>query len=231
MDLTQSQKSKTRKIQKSRVLTRRRLVGGQVKVNTDAATAILQPIYNELPQTKANGDHNLTYGEIEWPTLKYIMDQAKLQAWSTSPGSQGKFYDLGSGRGRAVLYAALSGPFDQSIGIEILPERISLAQAALTKLKQSIPTIGSKVRFIEGSFLNPALKYKDARAIFISNLCLDIETQNALFNKLNAEMPKDSLLFCTLIPTTFPSAFEEVTQTRMPMTWTSASEFHVLRHL
>ena len=231
MDLQNSQKSKTRKVQKSKVTTRRRLVGGQVKVNTDAATAILQPIYNELAQTKANGDHNLTYGEIEWPTLKYIMDQAKEQQWSTIPGSKGKFYDLGSGRGRAVLYAALSGPFDQSVGIEILPERISLAQAALTKLKQSIPNVGSKIRFIEGSFLNTGIKYKDARVIFISNLCLDNETQVALFNKLNAEMPKDSLLFCTLVPATIPSAFEEVTTTRMPMTWTSASEFHVLRHL
>jgi SAM-dependent methyltransferase len=226
-----SNKAKTRRVAlRSKVITRRRTLtgGGIVKINTDAATAILQPIFNDLPSTKANGDHNLTYGEIEWPTLKYIIEQANTQQW---PSGNGKFYDLGCGRGRAVLYAALAGPFDQAVGIEILPERIALAQQALAKLKQSIPTAGAKVKLLETSFLNPALKYKDARVIFFSNLCIDDQTSSALFSKLNTEMPKGSFLFCSKAPSAPVPAFEHVSVQRMPMTWTPTSELHVFRHL
>ena len=96
-------KAKTRKVAlRSKVMTRRRLIqgGGIVKLNTDAVTAILQPIYNTLPSTKANGDHNLTYGEIEWSTLKYIVELSSKQQFTGN--TPGKFYDLGCGRGRAL---------------------------------------------------------------------------------------------------------------------------------
>jgi SAM-dependent methyltransferase len=225
MDVTMKRRLRTRGI------TRRRsnAHGGAIKLNADAISAILAPIYTDLPSTKAAGEHNLTYGEIEWPTLKLILDYTNKQTWPTT--TPGKFYDLGSGRGRAVLYMALAGPFDHSVGIEVLPERVSLAQKALATLKSSIPNAGAKVRFYEGSFLNPNFKYKDARAIFVSNLCLDSETQDALFKKLNLEMPKGSLLFCSKEPATPLGAFEKLGTERVPMTWTPTSEFHILRHL
>jgi len=191
---------------------------------------VLTPIYNDLPKTVAAGQHNLTYGEIEWPTLKLIMDYTQKQAWPSS-GAPARFYDLGCGRGRAVLYMALAGPFDQSVGIEVLPERVSLAQQALAKLKMSIPSAGAKVRLYEASFLNPSFKYKDARVVFLSNLCFDNETQDALFKKLNLEMPKGSLLFCSREPATPLGAFEKVGVEKVPMTWTPSSEIHILRHL
>jgi hypothetical protein len=190
-----------------------------VKLNTEAASAILSPIYALLPNTKAAGDHNLSYGEVEWSTLKLMIEHIEKEAWPQSPG---RFYDLGSGRGRAVLYMALAGPFDLSIGVEVLPERIVLAHQAFTKLKDSIPSIGAKVRLYEASFLNPAFKYKDARAVFLSNTSFDTETQAAIFAKLNAEMPKGGLVFCSKEPTVMPGAFEKVPQN---------SEIHILRHL
>jgi len=220
---------KTRRHLRTRGTTRRRssALGGAVKLNTDAATAILSPIYADLPSTKAVGDHNLTYGEIEWQTLKRIVDCTVQSA----PGITGKFYDLGCGRGRAVLYMALAGPFEQSVGIEVLPERLSLAQQALVKLKGSIPNAATKIRLYEASFMNPSFKYKDAKAVFVSNLCLDPETQEALFNKLNTEMPKGSLLFCSVVPKVSIPAFEKVSVEKVPMTWTPTSEMHILRHL
>jgi len=200
--------------------TRRRLHNSaDVKLNTDAAAAILTPIYESLPKTVAAGQHNLTYGEIEWPSLKIIAKYAEKMS-----GSLGKFYDLGCGRGRAVLYMALLGPFDLSVGVEVLPERISLAQQALTKLKMSIPSSGSRVRLYEASFLNPAFKYKDARAVYLSNMCFDTETQAAIFMKLNLEMPKDSLVFFSKLPDTIPGAFEKVDTP-------ASSEIHILHHL
>jgi SAM-dependent methyltransferase len=197
-----------------------------MRLNSDAAEAILTPIYETLPKTVAAGQHNLTYGEIEWPALKMIARYAEKLS-----GVKGKFYDLGSGRGRAVLYMALLGIFETSVGIEVLPERISLSQQALNTLKTSIPNAGSKVRLYEASFLNPAFKYKDAKVVFLSNMCFDDNTQTALFNKLNLEMPKDSLVFCSRAPSILPSAFEAIGVETVPMSWIPQTQIYILRHL
>lgn len=225
------QQAKTRRLLRTRGQTRRKVTlgGGPVKLNTDAASAVLAPIYNSLQATKASGQHNLTYGEIEWPTLKFMVDY--IEKTSFNAQTKGRFYDLGCGRGRAVLYMALAGPFDQSVGIEVLPERVTLAQQALNALKGSIPSAGAKVRLYEASFMNPAFKYKDARAVYLSNLAFDNETQDAIFKKLTLEMPKGSLLFCHKAPVTIPAAFEVLAVERMPMSWTPSSDFHILRHL
>ena len=199
-----------------------------VSLNTDAVTAILAPIYSNLAVSKAAGHHNLTYGEIEWDTLKFIAEYARktpVQKHAT------KFYDLGCGRGRSILYMGLTGPFESSVGIEVLPERVSLAKEALSILKASIPSAGSKVRIYEASFLNPAFKYRDARVVFISNLCFDSETQAALFRKLENEMPSQSLLFCTKVPSPIPAAFKLLSTERKPMSWTPTSEFNILQHV
>jgi hypothetical protein len=224
----QQQQAKTRRLLRTRGSTRRKVIlgGGPVKLNTDAASAVLAPIYNDLQATKASGQHNLTYGEVEWPTLKFMVEQVEKSGLQ-----KGRFYDLGCGRGRAVLYMALAGPFDQSVGIEVLPERVTLAQQALVKLKASIPSAGAKVRLYESSFMNPAFKYRDARAVYLSNLAFDSETQEAIFKKLTLEMPRGSILFCHKPVTPIPAAFELVSVERMPVSWTPSSDFHILRHL
>ena len=228
-----NQLSKTRRLLRTRGATRRITNNsktlGPVRLNVDAASAVLAPIYNDLPPTKAAGQHNLTYGEIEWPTLKFMAEYTE----KATPASlaKGRFYDLGSGRGRAVLYMALAGPFEHSVGIEVLPERVALAQQAVNRLKQSIPSAGSKIRLYEATFMNPAFKYRDARAVYLSNLSFDSEVQDAIFRKLAAEMPKGSLLFCHKAPAVIPGAFEVLGVERLPTTWTPTSDFHILRHL
>jgi SAM-dependent methyltransferase len=199
-------------------------------MNTDAISAILAPIYETLPKTTAAGQHNLTYGEIEWSSLKFMTDTVS-KTTSRMSGQKGIFYDLGCGRGRAVLYMALTGLFEKSVGIEVLPERLTLAQGALNTLKASIPNAGSNIRLYESSFLNPAFKYKDAQVVFLSNLCFDDQTQTALFNKLNLEMPKGSLIFCLRSPSVIPSALVAVGRQDSAMTWNPNSEIYIFRHL
>ena len=219
----------TRRRLRSKGTMRRRPTNQLVKINTDAITAILSPIYNELPKTTAVGQHNLTYGEVEWQTLKLMIERALTQTpeWQGS----GRFYDLGCGRARAVLFMALTGIFEQSIGIEVLPERISLAQQALIKLRGSLPNMANKVRLYEASFMNPSFKYRDARMVFLSNMCFDNETQDAIFAKLNTEMQKGSLVFCSRMPSKPIPAFELLSTEQVPMTWSPSSEIHILRHL
>jgi hypothetical protein len=226
-----SGQAKTRRLRAKGTMRRRLHANGQgqgsVRINSDAISAILAPLYSELPKTVAAGEHNLTYGEVEWPTLKLMLDYIQKQESTPS----GRFYDLGSGRGRAVLYMSLTGLFDYSVGIEVLPERVSLAKQALLKLRASIPSAGAKVKLFEASFLNPSFKYKDARLVFLSNMCFDKQTQDAIFQKLSAEMPKGSLIFCSRLPDASLPAFEPVGVERVPMTWTPTSEIHILRHL
>ena len=227
--------AKTRRV-RAKGTMRRRLTShnqGPVRINSDAISAILAPLYSELPKTIAAGEHNLTYGEIEWPALKLMLDYVQKQVSSSlaAPIPSGRFYDLGSGRGRAVLYMSLTGLFDSSIGIEVLPERVTLAKQALLKLRSAIPSAGAKVKLYEASFLHPSFKYKDAKLVFLSNMCFDKEIQDAIFQKLTAEMPKGSLVFCSRLPDTSLPAFETVGVERVPMTWTPTSEIHILRHL
>jgi len=227
--------TKTRRV-RAKGTIRRRLTNhnqGPVRINSDAISAILAPLYSELPKTIAAGEHNLTYGEIEWPALKLMLDYVQKQVGTplSAPIPSGRFYDLGSGRGRAVLYMSLTGLFDSSVGIEVLPERVILAKQALTKLRSAIPSAGARVKLYEASFLHPSFKYKDAKLVFLSNMCFDKETQDAIFQKLTAEMPKGSLVFCSRLPDASLSAFETVGVERVPMTWTPTSEIHILRHL
>lgn len=224
----EKQANTRRRLRSKGTMRRRPGTLGPITINADAISAILAPIYNELPKTTAAGQHNLTYGEIEWQTLKKMVDYA--QAQQVGPGCS-NFYDLGSGRGRAVLYMALTGIFNACVGVEVLPERIALSQKALANLRSVIPNAGAKVKLYEASFLNPAFKYRDARMVFLSNNCFDKDTQDALFTKLNAEMQKGSLIFCSKMPDQSPSAFEVVAVEQVPMTWTPSSEIHILRHL
>jgi SAM-dependent methyltransferase len=227
--------AKTRRV-RAKGTMRRRLTGHSlVRINADAISAILAPLYSELPKTVAAGEHNLTYGEIEWPALKlmleYVQKEVSVASHVASPVLSGRFYDLGSGRGRAVLYMSLTGLFEASVGIEVLPERVALAKQALLKLRASIPNAGAKVKLYEASFLHPSFKYKDAKLVFLSNMCFDKQTQDAIFLKLSAEMPKGSLVFCSRLPDSALPAFEPVGVERVPMTWTPTSEIHILRHL
>lgn len=225
--------AKTRRVRAKGTMRRRLHSQGPVRINSDAISAILAPLYSELPKTVAAGEHNLTYGEVEWPTLKLMLDYIQKQTAiaMASPIPSGRFYDLGSGRGRAVLYMSLTGLFDFSVGIEVLPERVALAKQALLKLRASIPSAGAKVKLYEASFLNPSFKYKDAKLVFLSNMCFDKQTQDVIFHKLSAEMPKGSLVFCSRLPDSSLPAFETVGVERVAMTWTPTSEIHILRHL
>ena len=81
----------TRRRLRSKGTMRRRLTTlGPITINADAISAILAPIYNDLPKTLAAGQHNLTYGEIEWPTLKLMLEHAQKQ--QVGPGETPDFF-------------------------------------------------------------------------------------------------------------------------------------------
>ena len=66
-------------------------------------------------------DPALTYGECTPEAVEQI-----LTVTGARPGEV--FYDLGSGTGKMVVYAAFLVPFKKSVGVELLPELHSAAQ-------------------------------------------------------------------------------------------------------
>lgn len=60
-------------------------------------------------------DPVLTYGEITPESVQYMMEV-------TNPQTGEVFYDLGSGTGKAVIFAAFLAPFRRATGIELIED-------------------------------------------------------------------------------------------------------------
>ena len=88
-------------------------------------TTVLHTLYTDVAgyQLSAAGkarigredDSALTYGECTPEAVERI-----LAVTGAAPGEV--FYDLGSGTGKMVVYAAFLAPFKKVVGIELLPE-------------------------------------------------------------------------------------------------------------
>jgi len=86
-------------------------------------------------------------------------DQAKpepaIEPKTVTATSEPKtFIDLGSGVGRAVLFACASGEFQTCEGVELSESRHKMAVDALSKFKHLSPGTAKKVTFINGNMLD-----------------------------------------------------------------------------
>ena len=137
---------------------------GEVEIFTE------NPI--ELPVENPDRIPNrmLTYGEIDYFSFGEIIHTcinryAQLMR-------KGKFYDLGSGMGKATIAAALFYPFTHCIGIEALA---SLVEGSLV-MKEEYDKLGcsnSEVTFIQGNLLE--YDWSDACFVYTAATCFDSE--------------------------------------------------------
>lgn len=97
----------------------------------------------------------------------------------------GKFYDLGSveaiqGVGKGVIGAALLHPFQECIGIELLPELYKLS-TRLKEVYQSHPSSPQvPVSFLEGDIF--ATDWSDASMILVNSTCFYTEMLERVSN-------------------------------------------------
>jgi len=182
---------------------------------------ILDPIYSNLEKTFGDGTPNLTYGEIEFSSLKVISNYFPELI-------NGYFYDLGCGRSKAVLYMNLTNKFKKCIGIDIVKKRIKLSEEALLKLKEKKDI--NKIKFFDKSFLDDKFNYRKASLIYINNLCFQNELNDKLFNKIKNESRKGTYLFVTKLPTDL-DGFKEVETENVIMSWSDDSSLHVLKKI
>jgi hypothetical protein len=171
-------------------------------------------------------DYKTTYGEMTEAGIQILSDKFQTHA-PVSKSPHKTFYDLGSGIGRIVVGLAILHPEIQSRGIEIVPDRARWANDALKRIK--VPTVSSRIRFIQGSFLDPSVSFRDACWIFISNMCFDEDTQTKTARKLEGELSTGSVVICSReLP--FSGKFTTLeSNVNIPMTWSATSTCYVYR--
>jgi len=179
-------------------------------------------------------DHVTTYGEVTNQGLQILTEVFKRHAplsGFTTPNRN--FFDLGCGIGKAVVGLALLVPEIHSNGIEIVPDRIRIAQTALSALSRiHTRNLSSRIQIRQGNFLEPGISYGSSCWIFISNLGFTAETQRALAERLENECLSGSVVICIReLPFSTDSVrFERVgSNITIPMTWSATSTCQVYK--
>lgn len=175
-------------------------------------------------------EYKTTYGEVAEQGMKVLSDKFMEHAPITKfPEDQRAFYDLGCGIGRLNLGIAILHPEIQSVGIEIVPDRVRQGRHAIERLKAKQVT--DRIQITQGSFLEPSVNIGNACWIFFSNLCFDGETQQKLSRKLEAECKKNCVVICSReLPLSDVSRLEKIEHgVNVAMTWSNTSTCVIYR--
>jgi hypothetical protein len=162
-------------------------------------------------------ENSLVYGEVEFASFIDILNAIPLCRG-------GKFYDIGSGSGRAVYTARLMRDFDTCIGIELLPNLHELAVSVNTVYEETFKT---KLPFGNVDFYcQDMLKHdwSDGDVVFAHSTCFGDNLLQSLFHKAKELQPGSYLITfrATGIDTT---AFELLQEIRQEMSWGEADVF------
>jgi hypothetical protein len=102
------------------------------------------------------------------------------------PRADDVFCDLGSGRGRAVLQAALEWPVASAVGIELSASRDAVAQAALRRAE---PLLRKPARLERADMLACEGSCRDATIVYVASLLFDDDFMFRLGQFLSQSMP------------------------------------------
>ncbi len=136
------------------------------------------------------------YGDSYMPSLYEIISEVKPQ-----PGEV--FYDLGSGGGRVVLFAALSFPFAKAVGVELLNDLDAVARQQLNLMYKKLPAmvgfdpgkIGN-IQFVNGDFTKTEVS--DADIIYVASTCYEAKLMHKLADFLAEQVKVGTrIITCT----------------------------------
>lgn len=168
--------------------------------------------------------YNTTYGEVAEQGIHTLSEKFRsIAPLEKFPQASRNFYDLGSGIGRLVVGLAILNPTLRGQGIEIVPDRARQAREALQRIRTK--TVANRIALHQGSFLEPKFEYKNAAWVFVSNLCLDEQTQRDLLDRLEKTLPPGAAIICSKeLPIGPGSSIERVgDRFKVPMTWSAES--------
>ena len=165
-------------------------------------------------------DPALTYGECTPEAVAEIL----ALTWA-KPGDV--FYDLGSGTGKMVVYAAFLVPLKKSVGIELLPELHEAAQMVGERYRKEIqPQLSDERRDTSLEYRLGDIftsDYSDAD-IVVSHCCtcFDDSLMQRLSDKLEEEC-RPGTRIVTITRGLSSPAFEPVTVSTCQMGWGTAT--------
>lgn len=159
--------------------------------------------------------------------MAYIYEYIKQEFGEIT---EGNFYDLGSGSGKAVIAMSLIHPFNKLIGIEYLENLVNLGLGVKRNYDNSIQDKFEKYRqvftfetpnqieFIQGDFLKQS--WEDTSVIFANSTCFSLDMMASIANKANKECkPGTIIITFTKRLTTLNLDWELRDGFRRLMTW------------
>lgn len=168
-------------------------------------------------QARLNADAmEYTYGEINFLSFIALLSLAH-------PTKEKKFYDLGSGTGKAVLAAAMVFDMQFCCGVELFEPLYQAAEQCKTLLQSSYHM--GAVQFIHGDFLT--IDFSQADIIFINATAFWGPVWERLNMKL-AELPPETTIL-TISKMLDAAHFSVKKVTYVQMSWGMATAYVHLR--
>lgn len=181
-----------------------------------------------LSQKKDGDSRNYVYGEVEYEAFQAILEIALT---GMKKDRLVKFVDLGSGLGKACFWTALTTPFSQIHGIEIIDRLLLKSKYICDKIQRDFrrrdmpDTIMRSVSLVQGNFLKDQHRatWIDADVILANSTCFT----EALMDKI-AKMSTDMRKGARFISFTYPLKSDEwkiLYRQQLAMSWGPATVF------
>ena len=138
-------------------------------------------------------DPILTYGEITPESVQYMMEMTNPQ-----PGEV--FYDLGSGTGKAVIFAAFLAPFKRATGLELIEDLYQSASESAARYHSEVKPMhpekaDQEVTFRHGSMFDHDTT--DGDVFFTHCTCFDDPMMDQISKKLEGCKPGTRVITVT----------------------------------
>ena len=126
---------------------------------------------------------------------------------------------MGCGVGKLIITIANNNSKINSVGYEIVTDRVNKGKTVLAKIKYK--QLLDRLTLIEQDIFDNDLDFTDACWIFFSNLCLKYDDLTLLTKKLDKEAPIGSIIICSKeMPFEKTSRFKKLSdKILVPMSW------------
>jgi hypothetical protein len=180
----------------------------------------LKELYPECKHdTKVNNIYNIdtTYGEMEYEGIS-ILNKKFNPNFDTL-----NFIDIGSGRGKLVLWYASIPNISNSIGIEIVDERHADAVKLKSELEKNpdFSQYTKKTNLIKSNIFDVNFKKiiqpGSKTIVWFSNLCFNPDNNGKIFEKFINELPSKTIIICSQICSN--PKLKNLGNMTIPMSW------------
>jgi hypothetical protein len=170
---------------------------------------------SQIARTSADA-MEYSYGEIEFVSFIALISLAR-------PTLEGRFYDLGSGSGKAVLACAMVFDMQTYCGIELFEELHHAALLLQQRLQQHPGYQHKIIHFIHDNFLNA--DFSDASLIFINATALFGATWEQLNQRLDHEAAAGTVIITISKALTTSTRYTLNIKTSVLMSWGVATAY------